>query len=96
MGGGIDDGARDVRLGVAQRDGAERHAAVHVTVPVDVDHAAARGLREVRWTLRVVASVERGGAFAPGGRSRRKDVSCSGAQRELVFRALGVQLRLWL
>ena len=38
---GLDDGLRDARLGVAERDGAERHRAVEVLSAVDVDDAAA-------------------------------------------------------
>ena len=39
----IDDRARDVRLGVAERDGAERHRAVEVLVAVGVGDATSDG-----------------------------------------------------
>ena len=69
----IDDRARDVRLRVAERDGAERHRAVEVLVPVGVGDATPDGADVVRRAHCVVGTVQRRDALAAGRGARRQN-----------------------
>jgi hypothetical protein len=78
----VHDGARDAWLGVAERDGAERHRAVNIAGAVDVDDATAARREQVRGKSGIgVVAPERDGPLAP--RRRTRGITASARSRQL-------------